>query len=75
VPGRNPGGFCVGFIGVLPEQRGHGYAHDLLVECTHDLVGHGATEISAATDQGNAPMAAHFAKAGYPVSQERVNLV
>ncbi|MDX3095318.1 GNAT family N-acetyltransferase [Streptomyces sp. ME19-03-3] len=75
VPGRNPSGFCVGFIGVLPEQRGHGYAYDLLVECTNDLTAFGATEISAATDQGNAPMAAHFAKAGYPVSQERVNLV
>ncbi|MEU2420920.1 GNAT family N-acetyltransferase [Streptomyces sp. NPDC007851] len=73
VPGRNPGGPCVGFIGVLPERRGHGYAYDLLVECTHFLAGQGAEFIAAATDQGNVPMAAHFAKAGYPVVRERLN--
>ncbi|MBB5931061.1 GNAT family N-acetyltransferase [Streptomyces echinatus] len=73
VPARNPGGPCVGFIGVVPEQRGHGYAYDLLVECTHHLVEHGAEFIAAATDQGNTPMAAHFARAGYPVVRERVN--
>jgi len=75
VPARNPGGPCVGFIGVLPGQRGHGYAYDLLAECTHDLVGHGAERIAAATDQGNFPMTAAFAKAGYPITQERVTLV
>ncbi|MEU4209306.1 GNAT family N-acetyltransferase [Streptomyces sp. NPDC026206] len=75
VPARNPTGPCVGYIGVVPEQRGHGYAHDLLVECTHDLVAEGATRIAAATDQGNFPMAANFAKAGYPISQERIDLV
>ena len=72
---ENPGGACVGFIAVVPEQRGHGYAYDLLVECTHDLVDRGATVIAAATDQGNFPMAAHFAAAGYPITQERVNFV
>ncbi|MFD7238938.1 GNAT family N-acetyltransferase [Streptomyces syringium] len=75
VPAHNPTGPCVGYIGVVPEQRGHGYAYDLLVECTHDLVAEGATWIAAATDQGNHPMAATFAKAGYPVTQERVDLV
>ena len=75
VPARNPGGPCVGFIGVVPEQRGHGYSYDLLVECTHDLIGEGATRIAAATDRTNLPMAANFARAGYPVTQERVNFV
>lgn len=75
VPARNSYQACVAFIGVLPEQRGHGYAYDLLVECTHDLVGYGADGIAAATDQANVPMAAHFAKAGYPVTQERVDLL
>lgn len=75
VPARNPVGATIGFIGVVPEQRGHGYAYDLLVECTRDLVEQGAERISAATDQGNFPMAAAFAKAGYPVSEERVNFV
>ncbi|WP_431772644.1 GNAT family N-acetyltransferase [Streptomyces cucumeris] len=75
VPAHNPSGPCVGYIGVVAEHRGHGYAYDLLVECTHDLVERGATRIAAATDQGNAPMAAHFARAGYPVTQEVINLV
>lgn len=39
---HHPSGPCVGFIGVLPEQRGHGYAYDLLTECTHFLVDWGA---------------------------------
>ncbi|TVL92846.1 GNAT family N-acetyltransferase [Streptomyces sp. SAJ15] len=75
VPARNPAGPCVGYVGVVPERRGWGYAHELLVACTHDLVERGATRIAAATDQDNVPMAAAFAKAGYPVTQERIDLV
>ncbi|MER7841189.1 GNAT family N-acetyltransferase [Streptomyces sp. NPDC096040] len=73
IPARNPSGPCIGYIGVLPAQRGHGYAYDLLVECTRFLVEQGAEAIGAATDQGNFPMAAHFAEAGYPVVRERIN--
>lgn len=73
IPAHNPSGPCVGFIGVVPEHRGHGYAYDLLAECTHHLVAHGAQFIAGATDRGNFPMAAHFARAGYPVVRERVN--
>ncbi|WP_256104777.1 GNAT family N-acetyltransferase [Streptomyces sp. ODS05-4] len=75
IPAHNPSGPCVGFIGVLPEHRGHGYAADLLAECTHYLVERGADAIAAATDQGNIPMATAFARAGYPVVRERINLV
>ena len=73
IPARNPSGSCVGFIGVVPGHRGHGYACDLLAECTHHLVEHGAEFIAAAACQVNFPMAAHFTKAGYPVVRERVN--
>ncbi|MEV0743429.1 GNAT family N-acetyltransferase [Streptomyces sp. NPDC050549] len=73
IPARNPSGPCIGFIGVVPEQRGHGYARDLLAECTHYLAERGAEFIAAATDQGNFPMAAHFAEVGYPVIRERAN--
>jgi GNAT superfamily N-acetyltransferase len=73
IPLHNPSGPCVGFVGVVPEQRGHGYAYDLLAECTHYLVEQGAEFVSAATDQGNFPMAANFAKAGHPVVRERLN--
>jgi len=73
IPARNPSGPCVGFIGVVPEQRGHGYAYDLLTECTHFLAAQGADFIAAATDRTNFPMAAHFTRAGYPVVRERIN--
>jgi GNAT superfamily N-acetyltransferase len=73
IPAHNPSGPCVGFIGVVPEQRGHGYAYDLLAECTHYLVERGAEFVSGATDRGNFPMAANFTKAGYPVVRERLN--
>ncbi|ONK10650.1 GNAT family N-acetyltransferase [Streptomyces sp. MP131-18] len=71
VPARNQTTPVVGFIGVVPEQRGHGYGYDLLVECTHALAAEGAGRIEAATDLGNAPMAAAFTRAGYPVTQIR----
>ncbi len=57
----------------MPEHRGHGYAYDLLAECTHHLVERGAEFVSAATDQGNFPMASNFTRAGYPVVRERLN--
>ncbi|MFG3713129.1 GNAT family N-acetyltransferase [Micromonospora sp. NPDC047730] len=75
VPARNHSDPIVGFVGVVPEQRGHGYAYDLLVEATNLLVEAGMKEIVAATDQTNHPMAATFARAGYPIERERIDLV
>ncbi|MCT2590884.1 GNAT family N-acetyltransferase [Streptomyces sp. N2-109] len=71
VPGLVPSGPAAAFIGVVPEQRGHGYAYDLLADCTHHLAAEGAKTIAASTDLGNTPMAANFTKAGYPVIQHR----
>ncbi|MGI5413422.1 GNAT family N-acetyltransferase [Streptomyces chartreusis] len=73
IPAHNPSGPTVGFIGVVPEQRGHGYAYDLLAECTNFLVEQGAEFVTGATDLGNFPMAANFTKAGFPVVKERIN--
>ncbi|MFB7918420.1 GNAT family N-acetyltransferase [Streptomyces sp. NPDC056061] len=73
IPAHNPSGPTIGFIGVVPDQRGHGYAYDLLAECTNFLVEQGAEFVSGATDRGNVPMAANFAKAGFPVVRERIN--
>lgn len=73
IPAHNPSGPIIGFIGVLPEHRGHGYAYDLLAECTHTLVEQGAESITGATDRTNHPMAANFTKAGFPVVRERIN--
>ncbi|MEV0005443.1 GNAT family N-acetyltransferase [Micromonospora sp. NPDC050980] len=75
VPARNHTDPVVALVAVLPGQRGRGYAYDLLVEATHRLVETGADRIVAATDQSNHPMAATFARAGYPVDLERVDLV
>jgi RimJ/RimL family protein N-acetyltransferase len=74
VPGRNHSDPVIGIIGVVPEQRGHGYAYDLLIEATHLLVEEGVDDITAETDTTNTPMAANFARAGYPITQERVYL-
>lgn len=74
VPGRNYSAPVIGIVGVVPEQRGNGYAYDLLVEATRLLAAEGVEEIVADTDTTNTPMAATFARAGYPIVQERVYL-
>jgi GNAT superfamily N-acetyltransferase len=65
IPSRNNGGPVVGFLGVLPEHRGHGYAGDLLAEITADLADLGAQRIAADTDVENVPMANSFRRLGY----------
>jgi GNAT superfamily N-acetyltransferase len=74
VPGRNYTAPVIGVVGVVPEHRGNGYAYDLLIEATHLLAAEGVEEIVAETDTTNTPMAATFARAGYPITQERVYL-
>ncbi|WP_432942204.1 GNAT family N-acetyltransferase [Kribbella sp. CA-253562] len=65
VPSANNGGPVIGYVGVLPEHRGHGYADDLLAEGTHLLAETGAGQIRADTDLTNRPMAASFERLGY----------
>jgi RimJ/RimL family protein N-acetyltransferase len=74
-PCRNYQGPVIGYIAVVPEQRGRGYAYDLLAEATRLLVAEGADRIVAATDATNTPMAAAFARAGYPIAEHRIDLV
>lgn len=74
-PGRNHNDPVIGFIGVVPEQRGHGYAYDLLAEATHLLAAEGVDRIVASTDVPNLPMAKTFAKAGYPITEHRYDFV
>jgi GNAT superfamily N-acetyltransferase len=75
VPCRNFSDPVIGYIAVVPEQRGHGFSYDLLAEATRLLAAEGADRIVAATDVTNLPMAATFAKAGYPVAMHRIDLV
>lgn len=66
MPTGAPSFVTIGYIGVVPEQRGHGYVNDLLARGTATLrrVGNGQV-IRADTDVSNAPMAAAFDRAGY----------
>lgn len=75
VPAHHHADPLVAYVGVVPEHRGNGYAYDLLVEATHRLVDDGADRIVAGTDVPNTPMAATFARVGYPVEQHRIDLV
>jgi RimJ/RimL family protein N-acetyltransferase len=66
VPSANADMPVVGYLGVLPEHRGHGYADDIVAEITRVLVAEaGAEAIHADTDLVNQPMAAAFERAGY----------
>jgi RimJ/RimL family protein N-acetyltransferase len=66
IPSRNPVFPVVGYLGVLPEHRGHAYADAILAEITRILVDEAdATVIHADTDLVNEPMAATFLRAGY----------
>jgi RimJ/RimL family protein N-acetyltransferase len=75
VPSRNSDFPVVGYLGVLPEHRGHGYADDIVAEITRILVAEaGADTIHADTDLANRPMAATFERAGYRNFARRVVL-
>ena len=55
----------IGYIGVVPEQRGQGYIHDMLARCTEILLNTGITTITSDTDSLNIPMIKAFEQAGY----------
>jgi RimJ/RimL family protein N-acetyltransferase len=66
VPSRNTEYAVVGYLGVLPEHRGHGYVDEILAEITRILAAEAAAAvIHADTDLDNRPMAAAFERAGY----------
>ncbi len=65
MPSCYEGGHVVAYLGVVPEQRGHGYVHDLLAEITHILSDEGAERIMADVDLANTPMVAALDRAAY----------
>jgi RimJ/RimL family protein N-acetyltransferase len=65
MPARIPSGATIGYVGVVPARRGHGYVHDLLTRGMATLQTAGTTNIRADTDVRNAPMAAAFRRAGW----------
>lgn len=55
----------VDYVGVAPEQRGHGHAGGLLARGTGRLAAEGVPRIVADTDKKNVPMGGAFVRAGY----------
>lgn len=55
----------VDYIGVVPEQRGNGYANDLLAKGTSIMQAQGAERIRGDTDRENPAMSKAFERAGY----------
>lgn len=74
IPGHNGYNPIIAYIGVVPAHRGRGLAGELLAEGTRVLAAQDVPGIRAATDVGNTPMAAAFARAGYRVFQRQVDM-
>ncbi len=75
VPARNYTMPTIGYIGVVPEQRGEGYVDELLAEMAWMLAELApGEEVGADTDLGNGPMAAAFKRAGFRIMEEHVVL-
>jgi RimJ/RimL family protein N-acetyltransferase len=62
---RNPTSAVIAYVGVVPEQRGRGFAPALVCRATEQLVAAGAGEIRGDCDRENVAMARAFARAGY----------
>ncbi|MGW4700996.1 GNAT family N-acetyltransferase [Streptomyces sp. NPDC004285] len=75
VPARNNYHPVIAYLGVLPAHRGHGYIDDILAEGTRILAAAEVPRIRAATDLGNVPMAASFARTGYVTFERAINYV
>ncbi|WP_306432390.1 GNAT family N-acetyltransferase [Streptomyces sp. A1136] len=74
VPSATPYHRNVGYLGVVPEQRGKGLIDEILAEITRFHAAQGARRVTATTDTVNIPMAAAFDRAGYEVTEIRLVL-
>jgi ribosomal protein S18 acetylase RimI-like enzyme len=63
--GRNPSVAVIAYVGVVPEQRGRGFAQQLVRRGTELLAGSGADEIRGDCDRDNIGMVKAFERAGY----------
>jgi len=74
IPAHNGYNPVIAYLGVVPAHRGCGYVHDLLAAGTRLLAAQDVPRIRAATDVGNAPMAAAFALAGYVTFERQIDM-
>lgn len=65
----------IGFVGVVPEQRGHRYARQLVTAMVREQAEAGASIVIGETDDENLPMANAFEKAGFRQESARIDLV
>jgi RimJ/RimL family protein N-acetyltransferase len=67
MPAEPPGFLTIFYVGVVPDMRGRGYAHDLLAAGTATLLEAHSNDkpLIADTDVSNEPMAAAFKRAGW----------
>jgi RimJ/RimL family protein N-acetyltransferase len=65
----------IAYLGIVPAHRGRGYVDDVLAAGTRLLAAQpGTARIRAATDVGNKPMAAAFARAGYGTFERQIDM-
>jgi ribosomal protein S18 acetylase RimI-like enzyme len=62
---RNPSSAVIAYVAVVPEQRGHGLAQQLVHRGTERLVNGGSDEIRGDCDRDNIAMVKAFQRAGY----------
>jgi RimJ/RimL family protein N-acetyltransferase len=74
IPAHNGYNPIIAYLGVVPAHRGRGYIHDVLAAGTSLLAAQNVPLIRAATDVGNAPMAAAFARAGYVLFERQIDM-
>jgi RimJ/RimL family protein N-acetyltransferase len=74
IPAHNGYNPIIAYLGVVPAHRGHGHIHDVLGAGTRLLAAQNVSQIRAATDVGNAPMAAAFARAGYLTFERQIDM-
>jgi hypothetical protein len=65
----------IGYVGVVPGQRGRGYVDDLLAEMAWCLSEYAPGEaVGADNDFSNVPMVKAFARAGFQTTEEHLVL-
>jgi hypothetical protein len=65
MPALAPSMATIGYVGVVPEQRGRGHVHALLARGTATLARIGRWPVKADADTRNTPMADAFRRAGW----------
>ncbi|WP_326554269.1 GNAT family N-acetyltransferase [Micromonospora sp. NBC_01813] len=74
IPAHNGYNPIIAYVAVLPAHRGHGHIDEVLAAGTSVLAAQNVPRIRAATDVGNTPMAAAFARAGYVTFERQIDM-